>query len=536
MLAYVYSSTVFGIDAYLVKVEVDIASGLPSFSTVGLPDAAVKESKDRVVAAIRNSGFDFPVRKITVNLAPADIKKEGAAFDLPIALGILAATEQLRGPTFAGASAGREKLKSYCILGELSLDGAVREVKGVLPITLKLRTENFEGIILPQGNRAEAAVVEGIKVIPVENLAQVVKFLQGEIEIEPFQLDLTHTFEEASSYEVDFREVKGQEFAKRALEVAAAGSHNCLMIGPPGSGKTMLSKRLPTILPPLTLEEAIETTKIHSVTGLIPRYKALVATRPFRSPHHTISDIALIGGGTYPKPGEVSLANNGVLFLDELPEFHRNVLEVLRQPMEEGQVTISRAVSAITYPARFTLVCAMNPCPCGYFGHPIRECTCTPFQIQKYMNRISGPLLDRIDIHIEVPALKVVEITSDTGTSESSETIRQRVVRARKIQQERYKKVTTSNEKRIYANAHLTPKLIKKYCPIDKEGENLLKNALERLGLSARAYDRILKVARTIADLENGVSTPGQELISPIKPEHLAEAIQYRSLDRSFWV
>ncbi len=542
MLAYVYSSTVFGIDAYLVKVEVDIASGLPSFSTVGLPDAAVKESKDRVVAAIRNSGFDFPVRKITVNLAPADIKKEGAAFDLPIALGILAATEQLRG----------EKLKKYCLLGELSLDGNVREVKGILPIALKVSAKSsaksgenlalhqngagLEGIILPKGNRAEAAVVEGIKVIPVENLAQVVKFLQGEIEIEPFQLDLNHTFEEASSYEVDFREVKGQEFAKRALEVAAAGSHNCLMIGPPGSGKTMLSKRLPTILPPLTLEEAIETTKIHSVTGLIPRYKALVATRPFRSPHHTISDIALIGGGTYPKPGEVSLANNGVLFLDELPEFHRNVLEVLRQPMEEGQVTISRAVSAITYPARFTLVCAMNPCPCGYFGHPIRECTCTPFQIQKYMNRISGPLLDRIDIHIEVPALKVVEITSDTGTSESSETIRQRVVRARKIQQERYKEVTTPNEKRIYANAHLTPKLIKKYCPIDKEGENLLKNALERLGLSARAYDRILKVARTIADLEDGVSTPGQELISPIKPEHLAEAIQYRSLDRSFWV
>jgi len=526
MLAYVYSSAVFGIDAYIVKVEVDISSGLPSFSTVGLPDTAVKESKNRVVAAIRNSGFDFPVRKVTVNLAPADIKKEGAAFDLPIALGILAATEQLRG----------EKLKNYCIFGELSLDGQVREVKGVLPITLKLKTENlvlhqngagFEGIILPKGNRAEAAVVEGIKVIPVENLAQVVKFLHSEVEIEPFQLNLKETFEEASLYDLDFREVKGQEFAKRALEVAAAGSHNCLMIGPPGSGKTMLAKRLPTILPPLTLEEAVETTKIHSVTGLIPRYKALVATRPFRSPHHTISDIALIGGGTYPKPGEVSLANNGVLFLDELPEFHRNVLEVLRQPMEEGNVTISRAVSAITYPARFTLVCAMNPCPCGYFGHPLKECICTPFQIQKYMNKISGPLLDRIDIHIEVPALKVSEITSGNRTSESSEIIRQRVVKARKIQQERYKEVTTSNEKKIYANAHLTPKLIKKYCPIDNEGENLLKNALERLGLSARAYDRILKVARTIADLEEKES---------IKAQHLAEAIQYRSLDRSFWM
>ncbi|OGL41002.1 MAG: hypothetical protein A2042_09695 [Candidatus Schekmanbacteria bacterium GWA2_38_11] len=506
MLSTVLSCATIGIDAYIVEVEVDIALGLPTFSTVGLPDAAVKESKDRVKAAISNTGFEFPVRRITVNLAPADIKKVGPIFDLPIAIGIIAAQGLI----------DERVLKDYIILGELSLDGSIRSIKGSLSMAVAARSAGKKGIILPKENCEEAAVVQGVNVYPVSSFPDAVEFLNGRLEIPSKKIDLEKTFENHSRYKIDFTDVKGQEHAKRALEVAASGGHNIIMIGSPGSGKTMLAKRLPTILPDMTFEEAIETTKIHSVTGLLEKNKAMIATRPFRSPHHTISDAGLIGGGAMPMPGEVSLSHNGVLFLDELPEFRRNVLEVMRQPLEDGKVTISRALASLTFPARFMLAAAMNPCPCGFKYDTKKECTCTSGQIQKYLAKISGPLLDRIDIHIDVPSLKYKELSSDSA-GESSSVIRKRVNSARKVQHERFK------GDGIFCNAHMSPKQIKKHCAIDEAGQRLLETAINKFALSARAYDRILKVSRTIADLEG---------VPDIRSEHISEAIQYRSLDR----
>ena len=514
MLSKVYSGTVRGIDGCIITVEVDISSGLPSLSTVGLPDASVKEARDRVVAALRNSGFDFPVKKITVNLAPAHIKKEGPAFDLPIAVGILAASERVRDTL----------LQSWCLTGELALDGSVRPVKGILPLALEARSKKLRGIVLPESNVREACVVKGLKIFGAGALSDVVDFLNGEATALESGRCPQGPARSQDHNGNDFSDVKGQRFAKRALEIASAGGHNVLMIGPPGSGKSMLSKRIPSILPPLTLEESIETTKIHSVAGLTGRDPGLVTERPFRNPHHTISDIALIGGGKNPRPGEVSLAHNGVLFLDELPEFHRNVLEVLRQPLEAREVTVARAKETLSFPANFMLVAAMNPCPCGFRGHPARECVCAPFQVQKYMAKISGPLLDRMDIHLEVPALKIDELTTDSEPQEHSDEIRKRVLKARVIQKNRFGESKASAHRRpLHANAQMNSKQTKNFCPLDPEGKSLLRSAIEKLGLSARAYDRILKVARTIADLE------GQP---HIRRTHLAEAIQYRSLDR----